>query len=80
MHHDFCTLFSLPLLHDYNVKVPNFMFFSRMGDNNFLFLLTLIKAFRIQLHKNLPIFDKLNENDGISVIKFEAARIHFLIK
>ena len=31
-----------------------------------------MQSFRIQLRKNLPTFDELNE------VKFEAAQIHFL--
>ena len=60
------TLFlyiSLPTLHDYNVKVPNFSF--RWGREQqttlFLFSRTLIQSSRIQLQKNLPTFDELNE-------------------
>ena len=53
----------LPTLHDYNVKVPNFSF--RRGREQqttlFLFSRTLIQSFRIQLQKNLPTFDELNE-------------------
>ena len=39
-----------------------------------------MQYFRIQLQKHLPTFDEMNEmeRDGISAIKFEAARLHFL--
>ena len=37
-----------------------------------------MQSFRIQLQKHLPTFDEVNEINGISAQKFEAARIHFL--
>ena len=37
-----------------------------------------MQSFRIQLQKNLPTFDELQDRDGISAIKFEAAQIRFL--
>ena len=58
------TLFYLPLLHDYNVKVPKFTFCREREHKTmtfFFFSWTLIQSLRIQLHKNLPTFDELNE-------------------
>ena len=52
-----CTLFlylSLPSLHDYNVKVPNFTFCRGREQKTttfFFFSWTLIQSFRIQLQK-----------------------------
>ena len=66
VHHAFLYI-SLTLLHDYNVKVPKFTFCKRTGtqDNNFLFLFLNFdnseKSFRIQLQKNFPTFDEVNE-------------------
>ena len=38
-----------------------------------------MQSFRIQLQKNMPTFDELNEMEyGISAIKLEAAQIRFL--
>ena len=38
-----------------------------------------MQSFRIQLQKNMPTFDELNEMEyRISAIKFEAAQIPFL--
>ena len=53
---------SLPTLHDYNVKVPNFTFRRGREQQTNLFLLswTLIQSFRIQLQKNLLTFDESN--------------------
>ena len=54
---------SLPSLHDYYVKIPNFTF--RGGREHkttlFFFSLNLIQSFRIQLLQNLPTFDELNK-------------------
>ena len=52
---------SLPSLHDYDVKLPNFTSYGRREykDNDFSW--TSIKSFRMQLQKNLPTFDQLNE-------------------
>ena len=52
------------LLHGYNVKVPYFTFCRRREHKTTTFLIfswTLIQSFRIQLRKNLPKFDELNE-------------------
>ena len=68
----FCTL---PSLHDYEVKIPNFTFCSRREHNTttfFFFSRTSIRSFRI--HLQLPT--RRIERDGISAIKVEAARIH----
>ena len=55
--------FFLPLLHDYNMKVPNLLFGE--GDNtrqrlcfSFLYFDTV---FRIHLQKHLLTFDELND-------------------
>ena len=58
-----CT-FSLPSLHDQNVKMPNFTFCRGREHTTttfFFFSRTLIQSFRIQLQKKLPTFDELNE-------------------
>ena len=55
---------SLPPLHDYNVKLPNFTFCRGREQKTktfFFFSGTLIESFRIQLQQNLPSFDELNE-------------------
>ena len=55
---------SLPLWHDYYVKLLNFMFCRGCEQKRmilFFFSWTLIQAFRIQLHKKLPTFDELNK-------------------
>ena len=61
VHHAF-LYFSLPSLHDYNVKVPNFTFCWGREHKTTTFLFfswTLIQSFRIQLQKKLPTFDEL---------------------
>ena len=65
VHHAFLYI-SLPSLHDYNVKMPNFT--SCRGREHkttthsfFFFSWILIKSFKIQLQNNLPTFDELNE-------------------
>ena len=70
---------SSPPLHDFNVKVPNFTFCGgHESKTTFVFFSwTPILSFKIQLQKNLTRFDELTK-DGISAIKFEAMRIHFL--
>ena len=55
---------SLPSLHGYNVKMPNFTFCRgrEQSTTTFFFLSwTLMQSFRIELQKNLPTFDELNE-------------------
>ena len=55
---------SLPSLHDNDMKLPNFTFCGRREHKTatlFLFFWTLIQSFRIQLQKNSPTFDELNE-------------------
>ena len=62
-HHSFLYI-SLPLWHDYYVKLLNFMFCRGCEHKRtilFFFSWTLIQAFRIQLHKKLPTFDELNK-------------------
>ena len=39
-----------------------------------------MQSFRIQLQRNFPIFEELNVRDGISVIKFQAARINNFLR
>ena len=60
VHHAF------PSLHDYDVKMPNFTF-CRGSEHKtttfFFFSWTLIQPFTIQLQKNLPTFDELNDLD-----------------
>ena len=62
----------------YNVKVRNFMF---VDDGNtrqqVVFSWTLIQSFRIQLQKQIYNIWRIKW-DGISAIKFEVARVHFL--
>ena len=63
------------------MKVPNFTFCSRTGtqDNNFLFLfLNFGTVLQNSTAKKLPTFVQ-TERDGISAIKFEAARIHVFV-
>ena len=55
---------SLSPWHDYNVKLPHFTFCQKREQKTttfFFFSWTLMQSFRIQLKKNLPTFDKLNE-------------------
>ena len=78
-HHAFLYI-SLSPLHDYGLKMPNFKFCGEREHKKTTFVFfpwTSIQSFRIQLQKKLPIFDGI-ERDGISPIKSEAARIHFL--
>ena len=70
------TLFCTLLFHCH-VKVPNLTFCrGRKHRTTFFFFFspTLIQSFRIQLQKILPTFDEHIEQDGMSAIKFKAAR------
>ena len=63
VHHAFLYIYLL-LLHDYNVKVPKFAFCQGQEHKTttvFFFSWTLIQSFRIQLQKQLPTFDEVNE-------------------
>ena len=56
--------FSLPWLHDYEVKAPNFTFCEgreHKATTFFFFSCTLTQSFRIQRQKNMPTFDELHE-------------------
>ena len=68
-------------LHDYDVKVPNFMFFSGREHKATTFFyfpeLRYIQSFRIQRQKKFAKIWRI-KRDGISANKFEAARSHFL--
>ena len=56
-------LISLPSMHDYDVKMPNFTFCGGHEQKTTFFFVSynLTQSFRIQLQKNLPTFDELNE-------------------
>ena len=65
-------------MYDYDMKVPNFMFCGghEHKTTSFFFSWTLIQSF----YNEIPeVFANIwwTERDGISTIKFEAARIHF---
>ena len=63
VHHAFLYI-SLPSLHDYNIKVPYFTFCRGREHKTttfFFFSWTMIQSFKIQLQKNLPAFDELND-------------------
>jgi len=80
-HADAFLYISLPLLHDYNVTLPNFTLYEGREHETtifFFFLWTSIQSFRIQLQKNSPTLFWQIEQDGIRAKKFEAVRIHFL--
>ena len=54
----------LAVVHDYNLKVPNFKFCrgrEHKTTTTFFFSWTLIQSFRSQLRKNLPTFDELTD-------------------
>ena len=53
-----------PSWHDYDVKLPNFMFFGGRKHKTttlFFFSKTLIQSFSIQFQKNSPTFDEFKE-------------------
>jgi len=75
VHHAFLYI-SLPALHDYDLKMTNFMFCRGMEHKTttfFFFSWTLILSFRIQLQKKKSKIWRYR----ISALKFEAARLHF---
>ena len=79
MHHAFWYI-SLSPLHDYDVKILNFTFCRGCEHNTetfFAFSWTSIQSFRIQVHKKIVNIWPIERN-GISAIKFEEARLHFL--
>ena len=79
VHHAFMYI-SLPSLHYYDVKMPNFTFCGGREHKTttfFFFLWTSIQSFRIQLQKKIAKIWRI-ECDKISGIKFEAVRLHFL--
>ena len=56
---------SLPSLHDYDVKLPNYFTFCREPEHqtttSLFFFWTLIQSFKIDLQKNSATSDELNE-------------------
>ena len=79
MHHAFwyISLLSLP---DYDVKLLNFTFCGggeRTTMTFFFFSCTSTQSLRIQVHKKIANIWRIERN-GISAIKFKAARLHFL--
>ena len=63
--HEFLYM-SLPTLHDYDVKMSNFLFCGELEHKAmtfFFFSWSSIQFFKIQLRKNSPAFDELNETE-----------------
>ena len=63
MHHAFSNI-SLPSLHDYDLKMPNFTFYTGHEHKTatfFFFSWTSIQPVRIQPQEGLPTFDELKE-------------------
>ena len=79
MNHAFWYI-SLSSLPDYDVKLLNFTFCGG-GEHTtmtfFFFSWTSIQSLRIQVHRKIANIWRIERN-GISAIKFEAARLHFL--
>ena len=76
VHHAFLYI-SLPSLHDYDVKIPNFTFFwgcTHKTTTFFFFSRILTQSVRIQRQKKIASIWRIRR-DGISAIKFEAARL-----
>ena len=72
---------SLPPSHDYNVKLLNFTFYREREDKTTTFLFfprTLIQPLEFMINSKPFANIWRIKWDGISAIKFEAARIHFL--
>ena len=65
---------SLPSLHDYEVKAPNFTFCGRRehkATTSFFFSCTTLKqSFRIQRQKKLPTFDELHEMESLRLLNY----------
>ena len=60
----FCSFLCRRWLQDYDLKPPNFTFCREREHNattSFFFFWILIQSFRIELKKNLPTSDELNE-------------------
>ena len=63
VHHTFLYLF-LPFLHDYDVKMPNFMFYrgrKQATTKCSFYFLTGIRLLKIQLQESSRTFDKVSE-------------------
>ena len=81
VHHAFLYI-SLPSLHEYDVKMPNFTFCRGREHNTttfFFFSCTSIQSFRIQPRKKTANIWRI-EREGIIInaTKFEAVRLYFL--
>ena len=70
---------SLPSLHDYNLKLPNFKFCGGREQKTVTFSFfswTSIQRVRIPLQKKIANVWRI-EQDEITAIKFETVRLHF---
>ena len=68
------TYISLPSLHDYDVKMPNFTFCGECEHKTTLFSFPELQYSTPEKTANIW----RTERDRISAIKFEAARLHFV--
>ena len=71
----FCT-FPLTTMHDYKVKVPNFMFCEHTKTTSF-FSFTSIQPCRIKLLEKFANSRQIGGHGILSAMKFKAARILF---
>ena len=80
MHHTFCT-FLLPFLHDYDVKMRNFVFYGERKQVTAKFYFsfwTWIWSLGIQLHPGGFAYIWQSKWVGIIAIKTERTQIYFL--
>ena len=79
MHHSFLYI-SLPSLHDDNVKVPNFKFCGgrKRKKTTFFFFLNFDTVFKNSTPEKFANIRQI-ERDELSAIKFDPARIQFLL-
>ena len=74
------TLFLYIFLHDYKVKVPKFKFCRGQEHKTTTFLFLFLNFDTVLQNSTLKTFANIwrSKRDGISAIKLEATRIHFL--
>ena len=72
---------SLTILHDYDVKMPNFMFYRgrKQAKTKFSFFLNLDKSLRNSAPGEFA-YIRQRKRDGVIAMKIEKPRIHFLRK
>ena len=75
----FCTFLCWPLLHDYDLKIPNFTFYEgrKQGDDEVIFLFLNLSAVPKKSTPGKFAYFRYFQQIGINATAFEKTLIHF---